>query len=80
MADTGGVVAGGLCINTDVWKKIPKDLQKALLDLRHDYGIRYAQQTMDLEAVLCKEVANQAWGQISISDRGGSENHRRLPV
>ena len=55
MADAGGVVAGGLCINTDVWKKIPKDLQKVLLDLRHDYGIRYAQQTMDLEAVLYKE-------------------------
>jgi hypothetical protein len=30
-------------------------LQKVLLDLRHDYGIRYAQQTMDLEAVLYKE-------------------------
>ena len=55
MADAGGVVAGGLCINTDVWKKIPQDLQKVLLDLRHDYGIRYAQQTMDLEAVLYKE-------------------------
>jgi TRAP-type C4-dicarboxylate transport system substrate-binding protein len=55
MAEPGGVVAGGLCINTDVYKKIPKDLQKVLIDLRHDYGIRYAQMTMDLEAVLYKE-------------------------
>jgi TRAP-type C4-dicarboxylate transport system substrate-binding protein len=55
MHDAGGVVAGGLCINTDVYKKIPKDLQKVLVDLRQEYGIRYAQGTMDLETVLYAE-------------------------
>jgi TRAP-type transport system periplasmic protein len=59
LTDTGGVVAGGLCINTDVWKKIPKDLQKALTDIRYDYGIRYAQETMDLEGVLAKKWQTQ---------------------
>jgi TRAP-type transport system periplasmic protein len=59
LSDTGGVVAGGLCINTDVWKKIPMDLQKVILDVRSDYGIRYAQETMDLEGVLAKKWQTQ---------------------
>ncbi len=59
LSDTGGVVAGGLCINTDVWKKIPADLQKAILAVRYEYGIRYAQQTMDLEGELAKKWQTQ---------------------
>lgn len=55
MHNGGGVVASGLCINTDVFKKLPQDLRKVLLDLRKDYGIRYGQGTMDLEASLYKE-------------------------
>lgn len=55
MHNGGGVVAGGLCINTDVYKRLPQDLQRVLLDLRREYGIRYGQGTMDLEASLYNE-------------------------
>ena len=45
----GAAVACGATINQDAFYKIPKDLQKILLDLRKETGLRYAQALQDLE-------------------------------
>lgn len=51
----GGALASGFYMSQKKFNALPKDQQKMLLDLRREYGIRYAQTLMDDEATIRKE-------------------------
>jgi TRAP-type C4-dicarboxylate transport system substrate-binding protein len=45
----GGALASGFYMSQKKFYGLPKDIQKMFLDLRREYGIRYAQTLMDDE-------------------------------
>ena len=47
----GGALASGFYMNKKLFNSFPKDIQKMFIDLRKEYGIRYAQTLMDDEVV-----------------------------
>ena len=49
MTNGGVAIATGLFMNRDVFKKLPKDIQDILLNLRTEYGIRYGKGVEDGE-------------------------------
>src|SRR5919206_22972 len=51
----GGALASGFYMSQKKFNALPKDQQKMLLDLRREYGIRYAQTLMDDESAIRKE-------------------------
>jgi TRAP-type C4-dicarboxylate transport system substrate-binding protein len=51
----GGSLASGFYMSQKKFSALPKDQQKMLLDLRREYGIRYAQTLMDDEGAIRKE-------------------------
>jgi TRAP-type C4-dicarboxylate transport system substrate-binding protein len=51
----GGALASGFYMSQKKFSALPKDTQKMFLDLRREYGIRYAQTLMDDESVIRKE-------------------------
>ena len=51
----GGALASGFYMSLKKFNAFPKDTQKMLLDLRREYGIRYAQTLMDDEAAIRKD-------------------------
>src|SRR5213078_3545067 len=51
----GGALASGFYMSQKKFSALPKDQQKMLLDLRREYGIRYAQTLMDDESTIRKE-------------------------
>ena len=51
----GGALASGFYMSQKKFNALPKDTQKMLLDLRREYGIRYAQTLMDDESVIRKD-------------------------
>jgi TRAP-type C4-dicarboxylate transport system substrate-binding protein len=55
----GGALASGFYMSQKKFNALPKDTQKMFLDLRREYGIRYAQTLMDDEAVIRKEWATK---------------------
>ena len=55
----GGALASGFYMSQKKFSALPKDTQKMLLDLRREYGIRYAQTLMDDESAIRKEWATK---------------------
>ena len=51
----GGALASGFYMSQKKFNALPKDTQKMLLDLRREYGVRYAQTLMDDESAIRKE-------------------------
>ncbi|HUQ74641.1 MAG TPA: TRAP transporter substrate-binding protein DctP [Burkholderiales bacterium] len=51
----GGALASGFYMSQKKFNALPKDQQKMLMDLRREYGIRYAQTLMDDESAIRKE-------------------------
>lgn len=51
----GGALASGFYMSQKKFNALPKDTQKMFLDLRKEYGIRYAQTLMDDEGVIRNE-------------------------
>jgi TRAP-type C4-dicarboxylate transport system substrate-binding protein len=51
----GGALASGFYMNKKLFDSFPKETQKMFLDLRREYGIRYAQTLMDDEGTIIKE-------------------------
>ncbi len=51
----GGALASGFYMSQKKFSALPKDTQKMLLDLRREYGIRYAQTLMDDESAIRKD-------------------------
>jgi TRAP-type C4-dicarboxylate transport system substrate-binding protein len=51
----GGALASGFYMSQKKFSALPKDTQKMFLDLRREYGVRYAQTLMDDESVIRKE-------------------------
>jgi TRAP-type C4-dicarboxylate transport system substrate-binding protein len=51
----GGALASGFYMSRKKFNALPKDTQKMLLDLRREYGVRYAQTLMDDESAIRKE-------------------------
>lgn len=50
MINSGGSLASGVFMNLKTFKSLPPDIQKTLLDLRREYGVKMAQKQMDDEA------------------------------
>lgn len=46
----GGALASGVFMNLKTFKTLPRDIQKTLLDLKKEYGMKMAQKQMDDEA------------------------------
>jgi TRAP-type C4-dicarboxylate transport system substrate-binding protein len=55
LINAGGSLASGGFMNLKVFKSLPPDIQKTLLDLRRDYGAKMAQKESDDEVVYYKE-------------------------
>jgi TRAP-type C4-dicarboxylate transport system substrate-binding protein len=55
----GGALASGFYMSQKKFNALPKDTQKMFLDLRREYGTRYAKTLMDDEAVIRKEWATK---------------------
>jgi TRAP-type C4-dicarboxylate transport system substrate-binding protein len=55
MTNAGGALASGVYMNTKVYDKLPKDIQKMLIDLRLEYSERYANGTRDFEGGYYRE-------------------------
>jgi len=55
----GGALASGFYMSHKKFSALPKGTQKMFLDLRREYGIRYAQTLMDDEGVIRKEWATK---------------------
>jgi TRAP-type C4-dicarboxylate transport system substrate-binding protein len=51
----GGALASGFYMSQKKFNALPKETQKMLLDLRREYGVRYAQTLMDDEGAMRKE-------------------------
>lgn len=51
----GGALASGFYMSRKKFNELPKETQKMLLDLRREYGVRYAQTLMDDEAAIRNE-------------------------
>jgi len=51
----GGALASGFYMSQKKFSALPKEQQKMLLDLRREYGIRYAQTLMDDESAIRNE-------------------------
>jgi len=51
----GGALASGFYMSLKKFNALPKDTQKMFLDLRKEYGVRYAQTLMDDESAMRKE-------------------------
>jgi TRAP-type C4-dicarboxylate transport system substrate-binding protein len=51
----GGALASGFYMSQKKFSALPRDQQKMLLDLRREYGIRYAQTLMDDESAIRRE-------------------------
>jgi TRAP-type C4-dicarboxylate transport system substrate-binding protein len=52
---TGSAMAGGLYINLDTFKKLPKDIQEILLNLRKEYAVHFGQDLKENEAAMLRE-------------------------
>jgi TRAP-type transport system periplasmic protein len=55
MIHSGAPLTTFIFMNADVFKGLPKDVQDVMINLRREYGIRYGEGLMDLEAKLLKE-------------------------
>jgi len=55
LINAGGSLASGGFMNLKVFKGLPPDIQKTLLDLRRDYGAKMAQKESDDEVKYYKE-------------------------
>lgn len=55
LTNSGGSLASGVFMNLKTFKSLPGDIQKTLLDLRKEYGMKMAQKQMDDEAKYFKE-------------------------
>ncbi len=75
----GGALASGFYMSQKKFNALPKDTQKMLLDLRREYGMRYAQTLMDDESTIRKEWADEARraGSITPPPRTPSSSRRR---
>jgi len=51
----GGALASGFYMSLKKFNALPKETQKMFLDLRREYGVRYAQTLMDDEGAIRKE-------------------------
>src|SRR5262245_55980189 len=51
----GGALASGFYMSLKKFNALPKETQKVLLDLRREYGVRYAQTLMDDENAIRKD-------------------------
>jgi TRAP-type C4-dicarboxylate transport system substrate-binding protein len=51
----GGALASGFYMSLKKFNAYPKDTQQTFLDLRKEYGVRYAQTLMDDESAMRKE-------------------------
>jgi TRAP-type transport system periplasmic protein len=51
----GGALASGFYMSLKKFNELPKETQRMLLDLRREYGVRYAQTLMDDEAAIRDE-------------------------
>ncbi len=55
LINSGGSLASGVFMNLKTFKGLPKDIQKTLLDLRKEYGMKMAQKQYDDEQNYYKE-------------------------
>ena len=53
--DVAAAQACGLTMNLDTFNKLPKDLQKIILDVRKEFALRYAKNLQDLEESVYKK-------------------------
>jgi TRAP-type C4-dicarboxylate transport system substrate-binding protein len=55
LINAGGSLAGGVFMNLKTFKGLPQDIQKTLLALRKEYGMKMAQKQYDDEQLYYKE-------------------------
>lgn len=55
MTNSGGSLASGVFMNLKTFKGLPQNVQKILLDLRKEYGMKMAQKQFDDEQTYYKE-------------------------
>jgi TRAP-type C4-dicarboxylate transport system substrate-binding protein len=55
MINAGSGLSLGICMNLDVYRSLPQDVQEMLSKLKREYGIRFAQNLMDSEGQMYSE-------------------------
>jgi len=55
----GGVIGSGFMMSGKKFKSLPPATQKMLMDLRNEYGIKYASELMQLEDTIKKQWADK---------------------
>ena len=59
LTNSGGSLASGVFMNLKTFKGLPPNVQKILLDLRKEYGVKMAQKQFDDEQTYYKEWNDQ---------------------
>jgi TRAP-type transport system periplasmic protein len=71
-------LAVGVYMNQDVYKKLPADVQKILMDLRTELGIRYATATKDFEAKIYRNWMDEGVSVISLNAEDRKINEKAI--